>query len=53
MNHADPWDEVARLEWEMEVELLAQLERSRSSEAGGLPASERVPVDRAHLDPRL
>lgn len=26
MNHADPWDEIARLEKQMEVELLSQLE---------------------------
>lgn len=53
MGHADPWDEAARLEWEMEVELLARLERSPSKEVEGLPAGERAPVDRAHLDPPL
>ena len=26
MNHADPWDETARLEKQMEAELLAQLD---------------------------
>lgn len=29
MNHADPWDEITRLEKEMEAELLAQLEAPR------------------------
>jgi hypothetical protein len=28
VNHADPWDEIARLERQMEVELLAQLEEA-------------------------
>ena len=27
MRHADPWDEVARLERQMEAELLAQLDK--------------------------
>jgi hypothetical protein len=29
MNHADPWDEIKRLEKQMDVELLAELEHAR------------------------
>lgn len=35
MNHADPWDEIPRLEKQMEAELLSQLEAR-------LPAVPRV-----------
>ena len=52
MEHADPWDEIARLEKQMEVELLLQLERTRADEAESLAATERAPVDRTLLDPR-
>lgn len=28
MTHADPWDEIARLEKQMDVDLLAQIEEA-------------------------
>jgi hypothetical protein len=52
MDYADPWDEIARLERQMEVELLMQLERTLVHEAERLPVAERVPADRTRLDPR-
>jgi len=52
MDYADPWDENARLERQMEVELLSQLVRKRPHEAERLPDAERVPAHRKRLDPR-
>ncbi|HSH74194.1 MAG TPA: hypothetical protein VLA09_00705 [Longimicrobiales bacterium] len=41
MERADPWDEIARLERQMEFELLSQLERTRAQRAE-LPAKKRA-----------
>ena len=53
MNHADPWDEIARLEKQMEVELLAHLEDAAVERRKGIPVSERLPSDGLLLDPEL
>jgi len=52
MEHADPWDEVARLERQMEIELLSQLERTVNRETERLPDAERKATDRTLLDRR-
>jgi hypothetical protein len=45
MNHADPWDEVARLERRMEVELLAPLGDPPIKKSEDRPARERSSTD--------
>ena len=52
MNHADPWDEIARLEKQMEVELLAALARTRARQRKSVPVNERIPSARERLEPR-
>jgi hypothetical protein len=52
MHHADPWDEISRLEKDMEVELLAQFERVRIERREGIAVIERIPSDRGDLDPQ-
>ena len=44
MNHADPWDEIARLEKQMEVELLAQREAAPPAAPKAREPIERTPV---------
>jgi hypothetical protein len=53
MRHADPWDEISRLEKQMEVELLAELERVRVERRERFAVIERTPSDRGDLDPQL
>jgi hypothetical protein len=53
MNHADPWDEIVRLESEMEVELLAALEEARVKHRKGIAVSERIPSGAGRFDPEL
>jgi hypothetical protein len=47
MNHADPWDEVARLQKQMDVELLRQLRGKQPDGAKRLDMSERTPKDKS------
>ena len=44
MNHADPWDEMARLEKQMEVELLAQREAAPPTAPRAREPGEHTPV---------
>jgi hypothetical protein len=53
MNHADPWDEITRLEKQMEVELLAELERARAKHRKGIPVNGRMPSNRGLIEPQL
>ena len=53
MNHADPWDEITRLEKQMEVELLAEPERVRVKHRKGARVKGRMPFDRGLFDPQL
>lgn len=50
MERADPWDEIARLEKQMEVELLLQLESTRAKEAQD-PGRKHAREDATLLDP--
>lgn len=52
MNHADPWDEMVRLEKQMEVELLAALARTRTKQRKDVPVNERLPSAHGRLEPR-
>jgi len=46
MNHADPWDEIARLQKQMDVELLRQLRGKQADGSKRLEKKERVPKER-------
>jgi hypothetical protein len=45
MNHADPWDEVARLQKQMDVELLRELRGKQSDHSKRPETNERAPKD--------
>ena len=50
MQHADPWDEIARLEKQMDAELLEELEDAEPAEASRRKAVERASHVRRELD---
>jgi hypothetical protein len=45
MNHADPWDEIARLNKQMDVELLRQLRREQKDGTKRSEKSARAAKD--------
>lgn len=45
MNHADPWDEIARLTKQMDVELLRQLRSEQQDRAKKRQKSEQPAKD--------
>ena len=50
MNQADPWDEITRLEKQMEVELLAELAIARVKRRKGISVNERTSSAHKLLD---
>jgi len=44
VNHADPWDEIARLERQMEVELQEQLKEAAPTVPDATKRVEKMPV---------
>lgn len=46
MNHADPWDEMARLQKQMDVELLKQLRDAKPDGRRKLERQDPVPEDK-------
>jgi len=47
MNHADPWDEIARLTKQMDVEVLRQLRSEQQDRAKKRQKSEQPAKDDA------
>ena len=45
MNHADPWDEIARLQKQMDVELMRQLRAKQAAGSKRQDKTERAAKD--------